>query len=372
MSLATKYRPTRFADLAGQDHVVATIRGMLQTGRINQTLLVYGPWGSGKTTTARLIARYLNCSAPGRSLADEPCGECRSCRHNVDVEEINAASCGGIDTIRKVIARAEMQPISGGRYNIFVLDEAHQLTPQAIQALLKITEEPPRNCMFVLCTTDPQRFPPALASRCVKLDIRKITPEVTANVLSRIIEGERLDRSVYTDEVLMALAVAVDGHPRDAITALEAVIARVAACDTKQVANVPGWVIEVVREEAGERPEAMVSHYLQGIYRGRYTPAIAVLQRVHRHGSFLDHVMRFHAQTLYYTFGKKLREMDYGPWYRQLDDIFSERPCDEMLSDVMDLFVDASTRLNSYQTDGYYDMLNVTMKAVRRCRQKAE
>jgi DNA polymerase III subunit gamma/tau len=368
MSLATKYRPRRFEDLAGQDHVVATIRGMLQTGRINQTLLIFGPWGSGKTTTARLIARHLNCTAPDRTFADEPCGTCNSCRYGADVEEINAASVGGIETIRKVIARAEMQPISGGKYNIFVLDEAHQLTPQAVQALLKITEEPPRNCMFVLCTTDPQRFPPALSSRCVKLDIRKVTPEVAANILSRIVEGEQLDRTIYTDEVLMALAVATDGHPRDAITALEAVTARVAATNLTSIDNIPNFVIEVVREEVGERPEAMVVQYLISIYRARYTPAIAVLQRVSRHGSFIDHVMRFHAQTLYYTFGKKLRELDYGPWYRQLDELFPDRPDDAMMADLMDLFVQTSGRLNWYQTDGYYDMLNVTMKAVRLCR----
>lgn len=372
MSLATKYRPRRFEDLVGQDHVVATIRGMLQTGRINQTLLVHGPWGSGKTTTARLISRYLNCQGTDREPLDEPCGTCRSCRYNVDVEEINAASDGGIDTIRNLIARAEMNPISGGKYNVFVLDEAHQLTRAAIQALLKITEEPPRNCMFILCTTDPQRFPPALASRCIKLDIRRVMPEMTANVLRRIVESEELDRSVYTDEVLMALAVAVDGHPRDAIIALEAVIARVAVSDLKAVESVPGFIIEVVREEAGERPEAMVSQYLQAVYRARYTPAIMVLQRVSRHGSFLDHVMRFHTQTLYYTFGKKLREPDYGPWYRQLDELFEGRPDDVMMGDLMELFVQTSARLKTYQTDGYYDMLSVTMKAVQLCRAKEE
>jgi DNA polymerase III gamma/tau subunit len=250
-----------------------------------------------------------------------------------------------------------------------VLDEAHQLTKAAVQALLKITEEPPPNCMFVLCTTDPQGFPPALSSRCVKLEIRKVAAETTAGVLHRIADAEQLDRAVYTDDVLMAMAIAVDGHPRDAITALEAVIARVCASDLTSIDDLPEFLGEVVREEAGERPEALVSAYLQSVYRGRYTPAIAMLQRVHRHGSFLNHVMRFHAQTLYYTFGKKLREPEFGPWYRQLDDLFAERPDDALMADLMDLFVQTSHRLNSYQTDGYYDALNVTMKAVRLCKQ---
>lgn len=368
MSLATKYRPSRFEQLVGQDHVVETIRGMLRTGRVNQTLMIHGPWGSGKTTTARLLARYLNCTARDRDLNDDPCGQCKACCYSIDVEEINAASVGGIDTIRSIIQRAELESINGARYRIFVLDEAHQLTKQAIQALLKITEEPPPKCLFVLCTTDPQRFPPALASRCVKLDIRNVAPEQTASLLLRVIEGEQLDRGIYTDAVLMDIAVAVDGHPRDAITALEAVIARVEARGTDTIENIPSFVIEVVRQEAGERPEAVVCSYLLGIYRGKFTAPVDMLRRVLRHGVFLEHVIRFHAQTLYYTFGKKLREPNYEPWYRLLDDNCTAKLNVDALVAVMDLFVQANNRLHGYQTDAYYDLLNVTLHAVQHCR----
>lgn len=368
MSLATKYRPTSFQQLVGQDHVVETIRGMLRSGRINQTLLIHGPWGSGKTTTARLLARYLNCTDKNRTLDDEPCGKCQACRYAIDVEEINAASVGGIDTIRSIIQRAELESIAGARFRIFVLDEAHQLTKQAIQALLKITEEPPPKCLFVLCTTDPQRFPPALASRCVKLDIRNVKPEQTAGVLLRVVEGEQLDRSIYTDATLMDIAVAVDGHPRDAITALEAVIARVEAKGADTIENIPSFIVEVVRQEAGERPEAVVCSYLLGIYRGRFTGPVDMLKRVLRHGNFLEHVIRFHAQTLFYTFGKKLRESNYQPWYRLLDDTFTERPDVDAMIAIMDLFVQANGRLHGYQTDAFYDLLNVTLQAVQRCK----
>lgn len=366
MSLATKYRPVRFDDIVGQDHVVDTIRGMLQSGRINQTLLIHGPWGSGKTTTARLLAHHLNCTATGRSLADDPCGACPACRYSNDVEEINAASVGGIDTIRNIIARAELKPFGGGKYNIFVLDEAHQLTKQAIQALLKITEEPPKNCLFVLCTTDPQRFPPALGSRCIKLEIRKVNPDKTASVLARVVEGETLDRDLYNDDVLMAIALAVDGHPRDAITALEAVIARVEAANITTITDVPAFVVNVVKEEAGERPEQMVCRYLCGIYRGRYTVPVSVLQKVQRHGNFLDHVMRFHAHALYYSFGKKLRDPNYETWYRLLDNELACRV--DALVEMMDMFVQASARLHGYQTDGYMDLLNVTLRSVKLCK----
>jgi DNA polymerase III subunit gamma/tau len=368
MSLATKYRPATFDDLIGQDHVVDTIRGMLRTGRINQTLLIHGPWGSGKTSTARLLARYLNCSAPDRQIFEEPCGQCQACRYSNDVEEVNAASVGGIDTIRSIIARAEMQPISGGRYNIFVLDEAHQLTKQAVQALLKITEEPPPACLFVLCTTDPQRFPPALSSRCIKLDIQKVEPELTARLLVRVVEGEQLSRDVYTDDVLMAIALAVDGHPRDAVTTLEAVIARVESTNTDAVDNIPGFITSIVKEEAGERPEAMVGRYLLGIYGGRFTTPIDVLKRVHRHGDFINHVIRFHSHTLYFTFGRKLREPDYEPWYRKLEEQSIGKGDVDRMIDLMNLFVLASERLHGYQTDGYYDVMNVTLQAVRICK----
>lgn len=366
MSLATKYRPTRFDDLVGQDHVVETIRGMLRSGRINQTLLIHGPWGSGKTTAARLLAKHLNCTAPDRKLSDDPCGKCQACLYSNDVEEINAASVGGIDTVRTIIQRAELKPFGGGRYNIFVLDEAHQLTKQAIQALLKITEEPPKGCLFVLCTTDPQRFPPALGSRCIKLEIRKVEPEKTANVLARVVEGESLDRDLYNDDVLMGIALAVDGHPRDAITALEAVIARVESTSITSIPDVAAFVVNVVKEEAGERPEALVCQYLGGIYRGKYTGPVAILQKVQRHGNFVDNVLRFHAHALYYTFGKKLRDPNYGAWYRILD---KDLTCDvDALVDMMDLFTQASARLHGYQTDGYMDLLNVTLQAVKRCK----
>ena len=192
-------------------------------------------------------------------------------------------------------------------------------------------------------------------------------PDETAGILARVIEGEKLDPAVYTTDVLTAISMAVDGHPRDAITTLEAVIARVEASGVVKD-KIPAFIAQVVHEEAGERPEAQVGTYLLGVYRGKFTMPIDVLKRVHRHGSFLDHVIQFHSHTLYYTFGRKLREPDKSPWYRLLDEQFDGHLDVNAMVDIMDLFVQASARLNAYQTDGYYDMLNVTLQAARRCK----
>lgn len=370
MSLATKYRPQTFEQLAGQSHVVETIQGMLRSGRINQTILVHGPWGSGKTSTARLLARYVNCSDKDRALEAPPCGKCESCLTGNEIEEINAASVGGIDTIRNIIQRASCRPPHGGRYHIYVLDEAHQLTKQAVQALLKIMEEPPKAAMFILCTTDPQRFPPALASRCLRLGIRPVDPLVTAKVLARVVEAEGLDRDIYTDKLLGNVALAVNGHPRDAITTLEAVIARIGSRPPEDVPNLEEYCTRVVEEEAGERPEAQVGRYLLALYRGKFTGAIQVLQQVQRHGDFIDHVVRFHTHTLYYALGKKLRQPDFSPWYQQVEKLWPDwRECPlDTLIDAMTLFCDTKRATGPYETNGFDELLAMTLGAVRKFR----
>lgn len=371
-SLAQKYRPNCLEELIGQPHAVDMIRGMLLSNRVNPSLLIHGPWGSGKTTTARLIARYVNCREPNRKLSDPPCGVCVACRFKTsDYVEINAASIGGIDTVRNLIEQAGYKALGGSRFKIYVLDEAHQLTRQAVQAMLKLIEEPAPDAIFILCTTDKDRFPGALASRCIKVEIRHVSPDETVTLLERVIQGEQMPPDVYDRELLKSIAVAVDGHPRDAITALEAIRARIDGhTNGSRPKDLTRFVLNITQEVLGERPETLVVQYLLWLYCGRYTPSIETLKRVHRHREFIDYIIRFHTQTLYYAFGKKLREPDYQPWYDKLDQFFAQQPLPsvEKMIELYTLFLQTSETVKPFDVSSFNELFGMTLRAALLCK----
>src|SRR5471030_2320809 len=166
--LARKYRPQRFADLTGQEHVVRTLTNALKSGRVAHAFLFTGPRGCGKTTSARVLARALNCE---KGPTPEPCGVCDSCLDlsrtgggSIDVVEIDAASHGGVDDARDLRERAFYAP-AGARYKIYIIDEAHMVTPQGFNALLKVVEEPPPHLKFIFATTEPERVLGTIRSR---------------------------------------------------------------------------------------------------------------------------------------------------------------------------------------------------------------
>jgi len=177
LALARKYRPQRFADLVGQDPIRSTLEQAVAKNRVAQAYLFAGPRGSGKTTTARLIAKALNCERrkPGES---EPCNECGSCLEitagtSLDVLEIDGASNRGIEEIRNLRENVKYAA-SGGRFKVYIIDEAHQLTDFAWNALLKTLEEPPPHVRFVFCTTEPLDVPDTIASRCQVFEFRRL------------------------------------------------------------------------------------------------------------------------------------------------------------------------------------------------------
>jgi DNA polymerase-3 subunit gamma/tau len=221
--LALKYRPATFADVISQEHVTRTLQNALEQNRVAQAYLFAGPRGSGKTTTARLLAKALNCE---RGVSDEPCGECENCRaivagRSLDVIEIDAASNRGIDDIKELRETVKYAPAQG-RYKVYIVDEVHQLSKDAFNAFLKTLEEPPRNVVFVLATTEAHKILPTILSRCQRFDFRPIALPAIRARLREIAGKEGFDLDEGAE---FAIARKADGSLRDALSLLDQVVA---------------------------------------------------------------------------------------------------------------------------------------------------
>jgi DNA polymerase III subunit gamma/tau len=217
-SLPEKYRPQSFDDLIGQSRIQTTLKNAIDHQTIAPAYLFHGTRGTGKTTSARIFAKALNCHA-SKQPTSTPCQTCESCRKitaqtDLDVSEINAADNNGVDAARELMERSAFAPIES-RFKIFILDEAHSLTPQAQNALLTTLESPPPRVVFILCTTDPQKLLKTILSRCTRFEFHPIRPSDIEQRLADIAEIEKIDA---TSEALNAIARSANGGLRDALT----------------------------------------------------------------------------------------------------------------------------------------------------------
>ncbi|MDT1061659.1 DNA polymerase III subunit gamma/tau [Paracoccus sp. CPCC 101403] len=276
--LARKYRPETFADLVGQDAMVRTLKNAFAADRIAQAFIMTGIRGTGKTTTARIIAKGLNCTGPDGAggPTTEPCGVCEHCvaisegRH-VDVMEMDAASRTGVNDIREIIESVHYRAASA-RYKIYIIDEVHMLSTSAFNALLKTLEEPPPHVKFIFATTEIRKVPVTVLSRCQRFDLRRIEPEVMIALLRKISTREGAE---ITDDALALITRAAEGSARDATSILDQAISHGAGETTAPQ----------VRAMLGLADRGRVLDLFDMILRGAAAEALAELQAQYADGA---------------------------------------------------------------------------------------
>ncbi|MBP5210519.1 MAG: DNA polymerase III subunit gamma/tau, partial [Bacteroidales bacterium] len=221
---ARKYRPRSFETLIGQDNISRTLRNSILTGQMAHAYLFCGPRGVGKTTTARIFAKTINCSNPGPNM--EPCGECESCKsfdegRSYCIHELDAASNNSVDDIRSLIDQVRIPP-QIGKYSVFIIDEVHMLSASAFNAFLKTLEEPPAHAIFILATTEKHKILPTILSRCQTYDFNRITIEDMVRNLKDIAAKESV---TISEDALHIIAQKADGSMRDALTLFDQTVA---------------------------------------------------------------------------------------------------------------------------------------------------
>ena len=294
--LARKWRPQRFADLVGQDVTVRTLKNALSSNHIAHAYLMTGIRGVGKTTISRLMAMAVNCTS---AQEGEPCGSCDSCTsiakgNNLDVQEIDAASHTGVDDIREILDGVRYPPVHL-KTKVYIIDEAHMLSKSAFNALLKTLEEPPENVMFILATTESDKLPITVRSRCQRFDLRRLNVDEIADYLAYVLKEEGINTDA---DALQVIARASDGSVRDALSLTE----RVLAFSSQDIS------LEDVQQSLGLIGSEQVQHLADAVLHGDAKEAVSILRATREMGLAPAHLLRELSERLHEMMCCKLDE----------------------------------------------------------------
>ncbi len=297
--LARKYRPSTFAELIGQEAMVRTLANAISTGRIAHAFILTGVRGVGKTTTARIIARALNCTGPdgkGGPTVD-PCGVCENCEaiaedRHVDVLEMDAASRTGIDDIRELTDGVRYKPVLA-RFKIYIIDEVHMLSKPAFNALLKTLEEPPPDVKFVFATTEVHKVPVTVLSRCQRFSLRRVPADILAAHYTKISEAEK---AVADKSAIALIARAADGSVRDGLSLLDQAISLAGGNVTE----------DVVREMLGIADRGLSFDLLETVFKGDAAGALKQMGSLYEGGADPAMVLQELLELVYFLTRLKL------------------------------------------------------------------
>ena len=277
--LARKYRPQTFSDLVGQEVLVRTLSNAFATGRVAHAFLLTGIRGIGKTTTARIIARALNCiGEDGKGNATiAPCGVCTNCKmiaesRHMDVLEMDAASNTGVDNVRELINTVQYLP-SSARVKVYIIDEVHMLSNSAFNALLKTLEEPPPHVKFIFATTELRKIPVTILSRCQKFELKRVGTEALVTHLAKILGLENVN---YEEEALRLIANAAEGSVRDSLSLLDQAIAHATSGTIETIS---------VRDMLGMNDKSQLFRLLESVFEGKVATALSEFRTLYADGA---------------------------------------------------------------------------------------
>jgi DNA polymerase III subunit gamma/tau len=321
-SWAVKYRPKSFEEVVGQSSAVAKLQGSIARKALPNALMISGPTGTGKTTLARLYARYINCKTYSA------CGKCASCLSvkHPDIEESNAAEARGIDDMRSLIARSNYRPVH--RVRVFIQDEAQQLTSQSLQAFLKPLEEPAPNTMYILCTTDPQKFPKTVINRCLQINLNLPDADSIASRLSEIAKAEQ---QRFPKELYLAIAQASGGHIREAVGVLEN-CANMIAADSKITRE---QLLATVSATGGTAVANVAQRILLGLYTGRPAMVMKAVFDVEDATQTINQCIWFNEYALAQILEKETRVVWHSPINKEFAAMVRAKAPDTKLADIL-------------------------------------